>query len=80
MESFMPWALGALISIILGKYVYDWYHETDKRNRYMEAQINLLMHIAAHQGVDKDKIAEIVALARMGGSKSDKKLLQSANK
>jgi hypothetical protein len=40
-----------------------WVFQIDKRNRYAEAQIRLLMHIAAKQGVDPDKIAEIVAEA-----------------
>ena len=38
-----------------------WVFEIEKRNRYAEAQVRLLMHIAAKQGVDPDKIAEIVA-------------------
>lgn len=38
-----------------------WVFEIEKRNRYAETQIRLLMHIAAKQGVDPDKIAEIVA-------------------
>lgn len=40
-----------------------WVFEIEKRNRYAEAQVRLLMHIAAKQGVDPDKIAEIVAEA-----------------
>jgi len=40
-----------------------WVFQIDKRNRYAEAQIRLLMHIAAKQGVNPDKIAEIVAEA-----------------
>ena len=42
---------------------FAWVFQIDKRNRYAEAQIRLLMHIAAKQGVDPDKIAEIVAEA-----------------
>lgn len=53
------------ILIVGGKLLIDWFHEIKKRNRYMEAQIRLLMHIASKQGVDADKIAEIVAEARL---------------
>ena len=42
---------------------FAWVFQIDKRNRYAEAQIRLLMQIAAKQGVDPDKIAEIVAEA-----------------
>lgn len=51
------------ILIVGGKKLTDWFHEIKKRNRYMEAQIRLLMHIASKHGVDADKIAEIVAEA-----------------
>jgi hypothetical protein len=54
-----------LLLIALGKLLTDWFHEIRKRNRYMEAQIRLLMHIAAKQGVDTDKIAEIGAEAQL---------------
>lgn len=53
------------ILIVGGKLLIDWFHEIKKRNRYMEAQIRLLMHIASKQRVDADKIAEIVAEARL---------------
>jgi hypothetical protein len=35
----------------------------------MEAQIRLLMHLASIQGVDQDKIASIVAEAKLPISK-----------
>ena len=54
-----------LILIAGGKKLTDWFHEIKKRNRYMEAQLRLLMHIASKQGVDADKIAEIVAEAEL---------------
>lgn len=53
------------ILIVGGKLLIDWFYEIKKRNRYMEAQIRLLMHIASKQGVDADKIAEIVAEERL---------------
>jgi hypothetical protein len=52
-----------LVLIAGGKKLTYWFHEIKKRNRYMEAQLRLLMHIASKQGVDADKIAEIVAEA-----------------
>ncbi|MDB5209229.1 MAG: hypothetical protein JWQ30_56 [Sediminibacterium sp.] len=57
--------LPLLLLIALGKLLTDWFHEIKKRNRYMEAQIRLLMQIAAKQGVDIDKIAEIGAEAQL---------------
>lgn len=57
--------LPLIIFIFVGKSIIDWFYEVKKRNRYMEAQIRLLMHIAAKQGVDADKISEIVAEAQL---------------
>lgn len=51
--------------LLSGKFLTEWFHEIKKRNKYMEAQIRLLMHIAAKHGVDADKIAEIVAEAEL---------------
>lgn len=53
------------ILIVGGKLLIDWFYEIKKRNRYMEAQIRLLMHIASKHGVDADKIAEIVTEAEL---------------
>lgn len=63
METTAAWAIGAIFSIIIGRYIYAWYSEIDRRKRYMEAQIKLLMHIAAQSGVDKDVIADILTAA-----------------
>lgn len=57
--------VGGIAIIFLGRVLTNWYHEIEKRNRYMEAQIKLLMHIAAANGVDKDKVAEIIAQAKL---------------
>lgn len=56
-----------LALIVLGKYIYAWYSEIKKRNRYMKAQIRLLAQIAAASGVSKDLIAEIVAESELPG-------------
>lgn len=54
--------------LLFGKWLVDYYYEIKKRNRYMEAQIRLLMHLASKQGVDKDVIATIVAEAKLPNS------------
>jgi hypothetical protein len=51
------------ITYLIIKGVIRLFSEMGRSNRYAEAQIRLLMHIAAKQGVDPDKIAEIVAEA-----------------
>lgn len=64
-QELLLFILPLFLFIALGKLLTDWFHEIKKRNRYMEAQIRLLMHIAAKQGVDTDKIAEIGAEAQL---------------
>jgi len=54
-----------VLTILIAKLLADWLFEIKKRNRYMEAQIRLLMHIASKQGVDADRLSDIVAEARM---------------
>jgi hypothetical protein len=62
--------------LLLGYYFTQWFHQLEKRNRYMEAQIRLLSHIALKQDVDIDKISDILSLAEMtpipaGNAKKD---------
>jgi hypothetical protein len=52
-----------LFLYLIIKAVIRLFSEMGKSKRYGEAQVRLLMHIAAKQGVDPDKIAEIVAEA-----------------
>ena len=52
-----------LFLYLIIKAVLRLFSEMSKSKRYGEAQVRLLMHIAAKQGVDPDKIAEIVAEA-----------------
>ena len=52
-----------LFLYLIIKAVLRLFSEMGKSKRYGEAQVRLLMHIAAKQGVDPDKIAEIVAEA-----------------
>jgi chromosome segregation and condensation protein ScpB len=59
----LPVIIVIVVLILLGKWITEWYHEIKKRNRYMEAQIKLLMEIAAKQGVNQETIAEIRAYA-----------------
>jgi hypothetical protein len=57
--------VGIIAVVIISKFLINWYHEIDKRNRYMEAQIKLLSHIATAHGVNVDTITEVYAKARM---------------
>ncbi len=52
-----------LFFYLIIKGILRLFSEMGKSKRYGEAQVRLLMHIAAKQGVDPDKIAEIVAEA-----------------
>lgn len=52
-----------LFFYLIIKAVFRLFSELGKSKRYGKAQVRLLMHIAAKQGVDPDKIAEIVAKA-----------------
>jgi alkylhydroperoxidase/carboxymuconolactone decarboxylase family protein YurZ len=45
--------------------LWTWYGDINRHKRHMEAQTKLLAQIAASNGVDKEKIAEIVAQAVM---------------
>jgi hypothetical protein len=53
------------LALVLSKALLGWYHEIEKRNRYMEVQIRLLGHIAAKSNVNPDKIAELIISAKM---------------
>ena len=61
----MLWLGVSLISVLLGKYIYSWYAEIKKRNRYMEAQIRLLEQIALKQGVDEKYVNKIMDTANV---------------
>ncbi|HEY6978110.1 MAG TPA: hypothetical protein VH396_17540 [Chitinophagaceae bacterium] len=53
-----------LFGLIIGGvilFIIDSGRQARKKLQYMEAQIRLLMQIAAANGVNHDKIAEIVA-------------------
>ncbi len=61
-----------IVAILVGKVITEWYHDIKKRNRYMETQIRLLSQIAAASGVSEDKVAEIVAGAKLPESEAQK--------
>ena len=73
----MIYLFALALSIGLGKLIYEWYAEINKRNRYMEAQIRLLEQIALKQGVDNATVAKIIKEAKFTSS-SDEKLLLAA--
>ena len=60
-----------LFLYLIIKAVIRLFSELGKSKRYGEAQVRLLMHIAAKQGVDPDKIAEIVAEADLPSFKQN---------
>ena len=57
-----PVFAGILFGGLLAPLIY-FITSSRKKLRYMEAQIRLLMHIAAANQISQDKIAEIVAEA-----------------
>jgi hypothetical protein len=68
----IPYIALLIVAIVIGKYITMWYHEIGKRNRYMETQIRLLSHIAFATGVSEDKVAEVVAGAKLPESEGKK--------
>ncbi|MDI3320744.1 hypothetical protein [Pinibacter soli] len=55
---FLVYIAGVMISLYVGKRVFNWYNEVPKRNKYMEAQIDLLSKIAWKLGVPLEEIEE----------------------
>jgi chromosome segregation and condensation protein ScpB len=55
--------LGGIIALGLYYVITQWAHQIAKRNRYLEAQINLLSKIAEKQGVSLEEINKIVGAA-----------------
>jgi hypothetical protein len=53
-------------TIVVALFISVQFFQIKRRNRYMETQIKLLAQIAAAQGCNIDKIAEIVVLADIG--------------
>jgi hypothetical protein len=53
-------------TIVVALFISVPFFQIKRRNRYMETQIKLLAQIAAAQGCNIDKIAEIVVLADIG--------------
>ena len=67
MESYFQ-AISSMVFVILVVVIgisYRNYWEAKRRQKQMQAQIDLLAQIAAAQGVSKEKISEIVALVKM---------------
>lgn len=53
--------LGAgILALVLYYIITQWAHQIHKRNRYLQAQINLLSKIAEKQGVSVAEINEII--------------------
>lgn len=54
-----------LLLVLIGKAIYGWYHEIEKRNRYLEAQIRLLGRIAHANGMPEEEVLELYRNARI---------------
>lgn len=62
-NQFVIYALCAIVALALYYVLTQWVHQIHKRNRYMEAQINLLSKIAEKSGVNKDEVNNIIEKA-----------------
>lgn len=62
-DQFLLYAGGAILALIIYYLFIQWAHQIHKRNRYMEAQINLLSKIAEKSGVNKDEVNAIIEKA-----------------
>lgn len=51
----------AIIAILGGKYLWNWWNAVDRRNKLMEAQLIILGELAKAQGVDREKVNNILA-------------------
>jgi len=62
MEStqFFIYAGALIVALVLYYSITQWAHQIHKRNRYLQAQINLLSKIAEKQGVSVAEINEII--------------------
>lgn len=49
-----------VISLLIGKYLVNWWFQIDKRMRYQAMQISLLIELCKKQGVDNTRINEII--------------------
>lgn len=57
-ESVIYYVIGIPIMIFVGKWLFSWYAEIGKRNKYMEAQIKMTAWLCIKQGVDPGKVAD----------------------
>lgn len=62
-DQFILYAGGAIVAIFIYYFLIQWIFEIKKRNRYMEAQLKLLVKIAQKQGVPSDEIDGIIKMA-----------------
>jgi hypothetical protein len=61
-----------MVTLYVGKRVFNWYNEVPKRNRYMEAQIDLLSKIAWKIGVPVEEIEETLKHANLLDTDNDR--------
>ena len=57
---FLLFVLFVVVGIIIGKYLTEYYHEINKRNKYQHTQMRLLFEIAKKLGVDESKLNGIL--------------------
>lgn len=59
------WLILIVLFLFIYKLLINWYFEIEKRNRYDEAQIRLLIQIALKSGADADAINRIASEAKL---------------
>lgn len=64
-EAFILFLFVFGLLLLIGKALNNWYHEIQKRNRYMEVQIRLLAHLCITQGTDEEKVHNILLGAKL---------------
>lgn len=66
MDSDQFFLYAGIAALTIGIYyaITQWAHQIHKRNRYLEAQINLLAKIADKQGISKEEIDSIIQAAQ----------------
>lgn len=57
--------IGVVILLWIGNFIYGWYAEIEKRNRYMETQIRLTAWLCIKQGVSCSTVADLIGASKI---------------
>jgi hypothetical protein len=58
-ENFIAYVIVLAIAVYVGKFISNWYHEIDTRNKLAKAQVILLIELCKKHGVDEKILEEI---------------------